>query len=356
MTYFSISLASCTGDRNNNFNLLRIGAAIAVVLSHSILLSGNLDSSFAWRLGYMAVNCFFVISGFLVCGSLLVRRNLASYTVARLLRIYPALVAVVTVTIFALGPVLSSLHAYAYLTHPSTWNYLLRNSLLVIGEVEFYLPGMFQDNPLPGQVNTPLWTLQYELAMYAALAGIWFICSRINRSPQQSHDHRIFQIAVIVITVVCTTGYLANIIKLQPGTNAVADFLRFGAMFSAGASYYLLRHRIRLSLPIMGLLLLLIFFCSTIRPLYIVVTYLSLPYILLCLAYLPGGLLRRYNYLGDYSYGVYIMAYPIQQTLVFFNPAISSWLLFILTMLVCLPLAAASWHVIEKPALRLKRL
>lgn len=338
--------------RDNNFNLLRFGAATAVVLSHSILLTGDLENSAAWRIGYLAVNCFFVISGFLVCRSLTQRRSIPDYTKARLLRIFPALIVVVTLTVFIPGLVLSTLDVGEYLSDSDTWHYLVVNSLLVIGKIELTLPGLFLSNPLPGQVNTPLWTLQYELIMYASLPAIWGLCRLL--SGTQSALARSFKLIIIALTTVLTIAYINNVASRVPVISDFHHLLRFGAMFGAGASYYLLRQRIPLSALVACGLILITTLLQPLRPLFVTTTYLVLPYLLLCFAYLPGGSLRSFNRLGDYSYGIYIIAFPVQQSLIHLMPTLQPALLFTLSMSITLPLSALSWHLVERPALQFK--
>jgi peptidoglycan/LPS O-acetylase OafA/YrhL len=76
---------------------------------------------------------------------------------------------------------------------------------------------------------------------------------------------------------------------------------------------------------------------------------------MLCLAYLPGGAILAFNRLGDYSYGTYIYAYPVQQALMALRPDLSAVPLFVLSFFVTLVLAVASWHFIERPATGLAR-
>jgi peptidoglycan/LPS O-acetylase OafA/YrhL len=78
---------------------------------------------------------------------------------------------------------------------------------------------------------------------------------------------------------------------------------------------------------------------------------LALGPITLHLAYLFGGWIRNFNRLGDYSYGVYIYAFPVQQCLAALIPGISVARMNIYASLITLTLAVMSWHFIEKPAL-----
>ena len=77
---------------------------------------------------------------------------------------------------------------------------------------------------------------------------------------------------------------------------------------------------------------------------------------MVCAAYLPGGPIRRYNAVGDYSYGLYIYAWPIQQALIFAWPGLPVGAHILLSATATLLVAAASWHAVEKPAMALNRL
>jgi peptidoglycan/LPS O-acetylase OafA/YrhL len=90
------------------------------------------------------------------------------------------------------------------------------------------------------------------------------------------------------------------------------------------------------------------------QNLFFVVYNLVLAYMLLFLAYVPSGFVRAYNRLGDYSYGLYIYAFPVQQTAVALFPGISPLRLILISAPITVALAALSWHLVEKRALRLK--
>ena len=129
----SVLLADRTSSQDNNFNLIRLLAALTVLISHSFILAtghfrdnpipARLESS----LGSIAVDVFFIISGFLVTGSLATRQNLKSYLISRALRIYPAMAVMLTVTIGLIGSHFSSLSWRDYFTNVETWRYALMN-------------------------------------------------------------------------------------------------------------------------------------------------------------------------------------------------------------------------------------
>ena len=134
------------------------------------------------------------------------------------------------------------------------------------------------------------------------------------------------------------------------------QFERLLFMFFCGASIYVLSDKIVLKHTALYLLLpLLISSVFVSKDLFFALYTLSLAYVVVCLAYLPSGMLRKYNAMGDYSYGVYIYAFPVQQAVAALWPGIMVWQMALLSTLVTLLLAVISWHVIEKPALSLKQ-
>ncbi len=139
------------GDRNNNFNLLRILAVLLVVYSHSFPISGvdadPLERIVGFSFGHLAVDVFFVISGFLVTSSLLKRRSLRSFAEARALRIYPVLIVTAMACAFVLGPLQTDLPTATYLRDPRTWTYALQNCIAWPTGVRYHLPGVFQHVP-----------------------------------------------------------------------------------------------------------------------------------------------------------------------------------------------------------------
>ena len=80
----------------------------------------------------------------------------------------------------------------------------------------------------------------------------------------------------------------------------------------------------------------------------------TLPYLVFYVAYGFGGRIRAFNRLGDYSYGIYIYAFPVEQTIAHLVPGISVASLMGISAIVTLILAMLSWHLLEKRALRLK--
>jgi peptidoglycan/LPS O-acetylase OafA/YrhL len=182
-------LASASGNRDNNFNLIRILAAIAVLISHCFVLSTGdpeaepLRSELGMTLGSIAVDIFFVTSGFLVTASILRSRSIVDFTCARVLRIFPGLFAMLLLTVFLMGTALTTLPWLEYISSPGVYAYALKCGSLVTG-VSYLLPGVFSENPYRGAVNGSLWTMPYEIRMYAIVALGWILTSTIHSLSQ----------------------------------------------------------------------------------------------------------------------------------------------------------------------------
>lgn len=338
-----MKLSALAQGRDNNFNLIRMLAALAVLVTHSFgITTGEepLKSSLGLTWGVIAVNVFFVTSGFLVTASLLARNSAVDFIWARVLRIYPALWLMLALSVFGLGILLTSHDIASYLADRGTWRYIVKNALLFAG-VEYLLPGVFENHA----VNGSLWTLVPEVRIYALLLVLWAVAAVSGRYRAMA-----FRILVFV-TAASSAAVYFHIGQFEPPER---NFPRLVFMFFTGASFYVLRERIELSRPVFWALAILLAMSLLNQSIFFYVFNLSLAYILLYAAYGFGGPIRSYNRLGDYSYGFYIYAFPVQQSLALLVPGISAWALLVLSALITFALAAFSWHLLEKRALGLK--
>lgn len=158
----------------NHFTPIRWVLAGFVALGHFWLTTTGYEPFriHQWTGGYMAVNGFFVLSGLLIMKSLATRNDLKSYAISRLLRIYPALIAILIAFIFIFSPIFSKPGGLINLTSLETWTYGLR--VLLMGDPEGAPGGIFADN-LEKDFNGPLWTIRYELAAYFLAAFAFFV-------------------------------------------------------------------------------------------------------------------------------------------------------------------------------------
>jgi peptidoglycan/LPS O-acetylase OafA/YrhL len=104
------TIAALLHGRDNNFNLIRFLAASAVIVDHSFALVSHDQTADALidverlEIGRLAVDVFFIISGFLVTRSVMTQPTLVDYAVARFLRLFPALLVACIGIAFVLGP------------------------------------------------------------------------------------------------------------------------------------------------------------------------------------------------------------------------------------------------------------
>ncbi|SEL70816.1 Peptidoglycan/LPS O-acetylase OafA/YrhL, contains acyltransferase and SGNH-hydrolase domains [Colwellia chukchiensis] len=347
-------LSNVINSKDNNFNLMRMLAAFAVLFSHSYALATGdaenepLRTIIGITPGHIAVDIFFITSGLLVTRSLFYRRNLIEFAVARVLRIYPGLI-VAVITCILIGALVSSLTINEYFTSKHTFIFLFKNSFMLLGDVQ-ELPGVFLNAPFDNSVNGSLWTLPWELKMYAMLGLFGFITLLFN-FIYKTNWLTFFILAFFVFSLVNYFEYhFFTDIRGQK-----YKLFRFGTLFFYGALMYLARRKIQLNKNIFWLSLVILAFSSFSHGLFLILYTLILPYIILYLAYVPAGRVRNYNRFGDYSYGIYIYAWPVQQLIATSIANVSSTAMIILSAIMTFFLAYASWHLIESKAVKLKK-
>jgi len=336
-------IASVQRDENN-FDFLRFFAASAVVIGHCYWLSG-LGSVEPVRLftGSMdtadiAVHLFFVMSGYLIAASWLNSRSGLDFGAKRALRIFPALVVSTIFTTFIVGPLATELSASEYLLNNRTVHYLSNVALIT----QFHLPGVFADNPFPNTVNGSVWTLPYEVLMYTTLLMLGML--------------KLFgRIVVLAVPLALIIIHF----HLAPNLGVESDILRkatrLGMFFFLGSALYLYRTSVPWNWRV-ALALLLLSLLSAGTELWLYIHVLTLPYLTIYLAHLKIPGLSRFGKFGDFSYGIYIFSFPIQQLLVhWLNPQLSLPAFMALSLAASIAVGVLSWHLIESPALRLKR-
>lgn len=333
--------------RDNNLDLLRMAAATSVVFSHSYALTGRmLAEPLAVATGArtdaatIGVTVFFAISGFLIAQSLARQRSLYAFAIARALRIVPGLLFAKLVCVFAIGWYATTLATAAYFQDPQTWRFTVVTPFFGVAA---FLPGVFATNPYPLAVNGSLWTIPLEAWCYAGAAVL--AAAAILSRP-------------VLLTLVLL-GALGTYVMFP---HAIRTALPFGYTvtvpglvfaFLLGAWLCACRERIPVSLGLATAVLALLAYSAT-TPFFHLGYYAGISYVALVLAYHPRLRFSTYRRVGDYSYGTYVLAFPIQQFLVWQFGIHEPLVLFAATMAATLPLAALSWHAIEKPALARK--
>jgi peptidoglycan/LPS O-acetylase OafA/YrhL len=344
-----VNLQARLDNRDNNFDVLRLFAAGLVLWSHCYPLTGNqepLAKVAGVTGGEIGVVMFFAMSGFLIARSWTEDPDPGRYALKRALRLLPALAVAVAFTTFVVGPLFTTLSLGGYLTDPETWFYFARASLLVT--ISGHLPGVFVDNVYPTAVNGSLWTLPVEAGCYVMVAVLGWL-GIVRRSGL------LLAGALLCLLAVTPLSPLANAVGDTAAGGNTPIVLQLIGTFLLGALFYALRARLRLSWLVLAALALL-WVLAWNGEWTALTTVLLFSYGTLVLAFRTPAGLRRVAAPGDVSYGVYVYAFPVQQSLwALWGTGLSPGVMFAIAAPVTYLLALLSWRVIERPALRLKR-
>ncbi len=323
-------------NRPSGFDYLRLILAVAIIAWHGIIVCyGYAFETSIWMgpIGPFAnflVPSFFALSGFLVMGSLY-RNDLLSFLTLRGLRIFPALGVELILSAFIIGSLVTSLTWRQYFSDPQFYEYFGN----LIGFVSYNLPGVFQYLP-NSAVNLQLWTIPYELDCYIVLSCLAFV--GLHKRPLL-----LLVLAVgggiIMFGYQTATGDMGSPILPPQGNVLVLSFL-------CGAALFALRDRIpfRASLFVAALILSWMLLRSlethSLSP-------LPLAYVTVYLGLLNP---RRLFVLrgADYSYGLYLYGFPVQQMIAYLFPESRIWWVNVsASLIVASAFAAFSWHFIE---------
>lgn len=328
---------------NNNFDLLRLVLAFTVCLAHLGEVSGipafhPLGRYFS---SGVAVDSFFVVSGFLIFRSYQRSSGLLSYLNKRVRRIYPAYVTVVLLAAFLL-PFLAG--TTTDLLFSAEWCRYLFSNLAFLNFLQPDLPGVFTGNPLQ-VINPPLWTIKVEIMFYLSVPLLFLI---LNTKKQW---------VVLCLLYAASVAYSLFLLHLHQ-SSGLDIYLRFEkqlpgqlAYFLGGGGIYLYfsffrKQYLKLLVPsLLFLSLQSVDVAPFFYPLALAITVIS------CTTCLPY--LGNWGKYGDISYGVYIYHFPIIQLFTTFDLFRGHpWQTFPFLILAILLTSACSYHLIERPFLR----
>jgi peptidoglycan/LPS O-acetylase OafA/YrhL len=324
-------------DEENNFDLLRLLAAIGVIYSHAFpVIDGSNQNEVLYRLsggqftvGELCVGVFFIISGFLITQSFLRAGSLIGYFTNRVLRIVPGLLAVTLVVCLVLGPIMTVATSQDYWSSYLTVRYL-GNAMIYPAAQE--LPGVFATHAYPLVTNASVWTLSYEFSCYILIAAI---CLAIRRAWLQS---------LLMLGIAATTVFFTYV--------SPAIFLTFLSYFLAGSIAYAARGWVVLDRRIFFVSIAVLMLCVGFHKWLVPAFCIFGSYATFYLAYARP--LTKYDAAryGDFSYGVYLYAWPIQQVVA---PHTSSpFENFVVSAPITVIFAVMSWNLVEKPSLARK--
>lgn len=332
--------------RANSFHALRLLAATMVISAHAFALSGRgADPVSAYTggasSGAVAVSMFFVMSGWLVTASFASDPHLTRFVARRLLRIFPALAATVAATALAIGPLATTLSTREYFEHPLTQGYFANVFLVRLQDA---LPGVFASNPVAHAVNGSLWTLQPELLCYIGIAGLG-ACALLGRKT----------VAIaLLVTVASQQAMLAHVDTSHSALLLkVRLMLEFMVFFLSGSLAWLLRDALTfhwIAVPVLFLALWVLGPAGYGQ----LVLFALLPYATLSVALEDTGTCTFFDRIGDWSYGTYLWAFPIQQSLMAWDARMPLMPFMAFSIILSWLAGAVSWHLVERRALALK--
>lgn len=318
----------------NALNAVRLVMALSVIVWHSFALSGNTlpEGPLRQLLGQVGVDGFFAISGFLIVSSWHRTPRWRTYLLARCLRILPAYWVCLAVTALVFAPVVAGVFGGENLT------YIVDNFFLWVGQKD--IAGTPLDIPFEHIWNGSLWTLGWEFLCYLGVMLLGVVGLLLRRATIP-----LLFAAAWAASLIVAAGLVEN--------DYVVQGSRFGLMFLGGAVIWRFQDKVPVTLPAIVVSAAIVG-ASLWLPDYRLAGALPVAYLVLCVgALLTSPRLRLRN---DISYGTYIYAFPAQQVLAIWGAWELGVAVFaLLSVAATIPLAAASWFVVEKPAMRLRR-
>lgn len=330
-----------TNGRSSGFDYTRVILAIVIILSHGMMTSygaakQDLVLAHFWaRPILFLVPMFFSLSGFLVAGSWERCRTMVAFLGLRVLRIFPALSAQVVLSALIIGPILTTYTLHAYFRDPLFFQFLWN----AVGHTQYLLPGVFTHNP-DQAVNGQLWTVPFEFYCYIALT-VLALFGVVKRRW-------------MLLAALIGVQFLLAVHAIR--TTHAATMPLSGALVSVCFMWGLALYRFRDRVPASGklaLLCLVVSYCGLMIP-------NGKYFVTLPIAYFTNyiGLLNpprdRYLMSGDYSYGLYVFSYPVQQVIASYPQMRIWWLNDLIALPISLLIAYVSWHLLEKRALGLR--
>jgi peptidoglycan/LPS O-acetylase OafA/YrhL len=322
----------------NCFDFLRFFFAFNILLAHLCELSQSKHLSFLSNFSNsaIAVQGFFVISGFLVAKSYTNTPSIKKYFIKRAKRILPAYIFVVFfMTIFL--SIFSTYNFSEYFKDPHVYYYFGWN-VFFLNFLHPCLPGLFENN-LHCAVNGALWTLKVEEGFYIILPIIFYFISKTRKAFAVLIT--LYFLSIVYWFVMDSHFHKPLFAKQLPGYLA---YFVVGIFLFLNYQLLLRNKIIILSLAVLTLVI-LSFFYLPINIFYpaafgtiVIISAYSLPF------------LNNFGKNGDFTYGIYIYHFPIFQLFrqydLFekFDPILMAILAISFTFL-C---AVFSWHFIEK--------
>lgn len=326
---------------NNNFDCVRLLAAMAVIYGHANALVPESQAQ-SYELitvlirtdysGSLAVKLFFFLSGLVVSNSLLEKKSPLQFVLARIFRIWPAFLATLIIMALLAGPWLSTLAWPQYFSQPATWAYIVDGARL---NIQYQLPGVFSE--LRAQaVNGSLWTIPYEVTAYAVLLALFVL---------RVHVQRWF--FCLLVLALCAASLLPEDVWLgQSWINK--EVLTLTSCFFIGSLAALFKDVIRVQWPPV-LMCLGLFLAFRRAPWASYFFYLAIFGAAIYVS--TRSWMTSWQLPADISFGVYLWGWPVQQALVYGWPELNLQTHRLMAVIGACILGALSWYLLERPAI-----
>lgn len=356
-----LSIGEALRGTANSLGILRLTLASLVIFDHAFPLGGFGEDPL-WgltrgqaSLGTLAVGGFFAISGYLIAKSGQ-SGDVVQFLWRRTLRIFPAYWLVLIVTAFVAGPliwILEGSRIGAYVVGPDgPVNYLLSNWTLTIGSYRIH--DLLADSTPYGQAvgasvfNGSIWTLIYEWNCYLIIAVL--VAFGILKNARIVVPLLAGFFFIVQVVAVVDLGAVANLVPLLADQQAITLGMIFliGSVIAVYSKEIPFDHRL-------GVLAGIVLLVSLRYGGFSTIGVLAGSYFVL---YLGAALPRRLHWIGarnDYSYGIYIYGFLVQQIGAYFGWYEFGYVPYVLlALMISFGCAWLSWHAVEKRAMKLK--
>lgn len=326
--------------KNNNITLIRLLLACTVIVYHTNAIH-PIEKFFdlvkflspADSMGSFAVNAFFFLSGIMVVNSIISKQNTLYYWSHRILRIFPALILLVLITALIVGPIFSTLNIKSYFQEKETFNYIFQNIIL---QTQYTLPGVFVKHPAFG-INGALWSIAWEFRCYVVTYLVYLIAIK------KKYQKIIF--TILFISIIIQSYFWSYFLFYSSSYISHSITLYF-----IGGLVVLYKDKIFLNIK--SLIVLLIVLAAFKLFGFINRSLLFNVFSVFFILYLSyNKSFMKLSLKNDFSYGVYLWGFLIQQIIQSIFPELNGIIFNLMALIIAISIASVSWFFLEKPCM-----
>ena len=338
-------------SHENNFGFLRLLFAYLVIISHSSELVYNSPSRELFHMitgsvtfGMLAVDGFFLISGYLIYQSYDNSKSLSNYLMKRILRIFPGFIVASFLSIVFVLTLAGGLQLLVNLNIYDWIRVLFKTLILSTPHVD----GLVL-NASRQIINGSMWTVRYEFFCYLFVPLIAIISLK--------------KVSILFLSflflIICTymIAYDINYIYRNVAFFSLFQFVRMTTAFLVGTCFYKYRHLIKWRQNYVVFCFLALIFIRLVSTTFLELGLIILGgYIMFNFAFnFKSKMLEKVGAKTDISYGVYLYAWPIQIVIIHHFNLVNPWLLSAITILLASVVGYISWISVEKPFMNIKK-